>query len=185
MVNGIISEPHGSWQNCRDDISNCTPDQPNAVQGFREDFIKALGGGAELSIKRNVHRLKRESLEEAVRRETWEETGIEVGEALSHSLNRDSSQVLRIFDKGAQAMQSVRNSRLELENSTAVGETILSSIQGQRECLKSAHRKALDMLNTVGMLNFVLRLIERCAEHSGDDMKKIFSIAIYIHNLVI
>ncbi|XP_020967751.1 uncharacterized protein LOC110266980 [Arachis ipaensis] len=29
-----IAEPHGSWQNCRDDISNCTPDQPNAVQGL-------------------------------------------------------------------------------------------------------------------------------------------------------
>ncbi|RYQ85460.1 hypothetical protein Ahy_B10g105023 [Arachis hypogaea] len=82
-------------------------------------------------------------------------------------------------------MQSVRNSRLELENSTALGKTILSSIHGQRERLKSAHQKALDMLNTVGMLNFVLRLIERCAEHSGDDIKKIFSIAIYIHNLVI
>ncbi|XP_057761882.1 membrin-11-like [Arachis stenosperma] len=75
--------------------------------------------------------------------------------------NGDSSHVLRIFDEEAQAMQSVRNSRLELQNSTALGETILSSIHGQRERLKSAHRKALDVLNTVGMSNSVLRLIER------------------------
>ncbi|XP_016166097.1 membrin-11 isoform X2 [Arachis ipaensis] len=75
--------------------------------------------------------------------------------------NGDSSHVLRIFDEEAQAMQSVRNSRLELQNSTALGETILSSIHGQRERLKSAHRKALDVLNTVGVSNSVLRLIER------------------------
>ncbi|QHN92688.1 uncharacterized protein DS421_17g585990 [Arachis hypogaea] len=96
--------------------------------------------------------------------------------------NGDSSHVLRIFDEAAQAMQSVRNSKLELQNSTALGETTLSSIHGQRKRLKSAHRKALDMLNTVGMPNLVLRLAERCAkqsaEHSGDDMKKTFSIVI-------
>ncbi|XLT40706.1 hypothetical protein HN873_071998, partial [Arachis hypogaea] len=50
--------------------------------------------------------------------------------------NGDSNHVLRIFDEEAQAMQSVRNSRLELENSTALGKTILSSIHGQRERLK-------------------------------------------------
>ncbi|KAL4359155.1 hypothetical protein AHAS_Ahas08G0049100 [Arachis hypogaea] len=37
-----IAEPHGSWQNCRDDISNCTPDQLDAVQGvdWDEDWDK-------------------------------------------------------------------------------------------------------------------------------------------------
>ncbi|XP_020962717.1 membrin-11 isoform X1 [Arachis ipaensis] len=85
----------------------------------------------------------------------------ERAELLGRAQNGDSSHVLRIFDEEAQAMQSVRNSRLELQNSTALGETILSSIHGQRERLKSAHRKALDVLNTVGVSNSVLRLIER------------------------
>ncbi|XP_072086092.1 membrin-11-like [Arachis hypogaea] len=76
-------------------------------------------------------------------------------------LNGDSNHVLRIFDEEAQAMQSVRNSRLELQNSIALGKTILSSIHGQRERLKSARRKAFDVLNIVGMSNSVLRLIER------------------------
>ena len=75
--------------------------------------------------------------------------------------NGDSSHVLRIFDEEAQAMQSVRSSARELENANALGETILSSIHGQRERLKSAQRKALDVLNTVGISNRVLRLIER------------------------
>ncbi|XP_057447382.1 membrin-11-like [Lotus japonicus] len=71
------------------------------------------------------------------------------------------SHVMRIFDEEAQAMQSVRTSARELENANAIGEAILSSIHGQRERLKSAHRKALDILNTVGISNSVLRLIER------------------------
>ncbi|KAI4308137.1 hypothetical protein L6164_031241 [Bauhinia variegata] len=73
----------------------------------------------------------------------------------------DSSHILRIFDEEAQAMQSVRSSSRELESATALGEAIISSIHGQRERLKSAQRKALDVLNTVGISNTVLRLIER------------------------
>ncbi|KAL2329194.1 hypothetical protein Fmac_022621 [Flemingia macrophylla] len=75
--------------------------------------------------------------------------------------NGDNAHVLRIYDEEAQAMQSVRNSSREMENANAIGEAILSSIHGQRERLKSAHRKALDILNTVGISNSVLRLIER------------------------
>ncbi|KAG4924127.1 hypothetical protein JHK87_049667 [Glycine soja] len=75
--------------------------------------------------------------------------------------NGDSAHVLRIYDEEAQALQSVRSSSQELENANALGEAILSSIHGQRERLKSAHRKALDILNTVGISNSVLRLIER------------------------
>ncbi|XP_058743046.1 membrin-11-like [Vicia villosa] len=75
--------------------------------------------------------------------------------------NGDSSHVMRIYDDDAQAIQSVRSSARELENANALGETILSSIHGQRERLKSAQRKALDVLNTVGISNRVLRLIER------------------------
>ncbi|CAL0317515.1 unnamed protein product [Lupinus luteus] len=80
---------------------------------------------------------------------------------LLRRVNGDSSHVLRIFDEEAQAMQSVRTSAHELENANAIGEAILSTIHGQRERLKSAHRKALDVLNTVGISNSVLRLIER------------------------
>ncbi|RZB67217.1 Membrin-11, partial [Glycine soja] len=58
----------------------------------------------------------------------------------------------------------------ELENANAVGEAILSTIHGQRDRLKSAHRKALDVLNTVGISNSVLRLIER--RNSGDQWIK-------------
>nr|GEU54780.1 membrin-11 [Tanacetum cinerariifolium] len=75
--------------------------------------------------------------------------------------NGESSHVLRIFDEEAQAMQSARNSSRMLEEATATGAAILAKYSEQRERLKGAQRKALDVLNTLGLSNSVLRLIER------------------------
>ncbi|XP_065853582.1 membrin-11-like [Euphorbia lathyris] len=75
--------------------------------------------------------------------------------------NGESSHVLRIFDEEAQAMNSVHNSKRMLEESLSTGSAILSKYSEQRERLKRAQRKALDVLNTVGLSNSVLRLIER------------------------
>ncbi|CAN1132332.1 MEMB11 [Linum perenne] len=75
--------------------------------------------------------------------------------------NGESSHVLRIFDEEAQAMQSVQNSKRMLEDSLSTGTAILMKYSEQRERLKKAQRKALDVLNTVGLSNSVLRLIER------------------------
>ncbi|OAY41894.1 membrin-11 [Manihot esculenta] len=75
--------------------------------------------------------------------------------------NGESSHVLRIFDEEAQAMQSVQNSKRMLQESLSTGAAILSKYSEQRERLKNAQRKALDVLNTVGLSNSVLRLIER------------------------
>jgi Golgi SNAP receptor complex protein 2 len=38
---------------------------------------------------------------------------------------------------------------------------IIGSMAGQRERLKATHRKVLDVLNTVGLSDSVLRLVER------------------------
>lgn len=80
------------------------------------------------------------------------------------------SHVLRIFDEEAQARQSVRSSARMLEEASLTGEAILSAMSGSRERLKNAHRKALDVLNTVGLSNSVLRLIER--RHRVDNWVK-------------
>ncbi|CAA2934892.1 membrin-11-like [Olea europaea subsp. europaea] len=75
--------------------------------------------------------------------------------------NGESSHVLRIFDEEAQAMQSVRSSSRMLEETYATGVAILSKYSEQRDRLKRAQRKALDVLNTLGLSNSVMRLIER------------------------
>ncbi|KAL8147459.1 membrin-11-like [Apium graveolens] len=81
--------------------------------------------------------------------------------ALLGRANGESSHVLRIFDEEAQAMQSARNSSRMLEEANATGVAILSKYAEQRDRLKKAQRKALDVLNTLGLSNSVLRLIER------------------------
>ncbi|KAL1209908.1 Membrin-11 [Cardamine amara subsp. amara] len=73
----------------------------------------------------------------------------------------EGAYILQIFDEEAQAMNSVKNSKRMLEDSFSSGVAILSKYAEQRDRLKSAQRKALDVLNTVGLSNSVLRLIER------------------------
>ncbi|KAF3323044.1 membrin-11-like protein [Carex littledalei] len=80
---------------------------------------------------------------------------------LLESANGESSHILRIFDDEAQAMQSARNSSIMLEEAYATGVAVLSKYADQRDRLKRAQRKALDVLNTVGLSNSVLKLIER------------------------
>ncbi|RZC43742.1 hypothetical protein C5167_036693 [Papaver somniferum] len=75
--------------------------------------------------------------------------------------NRDSAHVMRIFDDDSRAMQSARNSSLMLEDAYSTGVAILSKYAEQRDRLKRAQRKALDILNTVGLSNSVLKLVER------------------------
>ncbi|KAM0938688.1 putative GOSR2/Membrin/Bos1 [Dioscorea sansibarensis] len=75
--------------------------------------------------------------------------------------NGESEHVLRIFDDEAQALQSARNSSMMLEDAYATGVAVLSKYAEQRDRLKRAQRKALDILNTVGLSNSVLKLIER------------------------
>ncbi|KAL9262444.1 Membrin-11-like protein [Drosera capensis] len=76
-------------------------------------------------------------------------------------VNGESDHVLRIFDEEAQALQSARNSARMMDEAYSTGVAILSNFSAQRERMKSAQRKALDILNTVGLSNSVLRLIEK------------------------
>ncbi|XP_010248212.1 PREDICTED: membrin-11-like [Nelumbo nucifera] len=75
--------------------------------------------------------------------------------------NGESAHVLRIFDDEAQAMKSAHNSSRMLEEAYFTGVAILSKYAEQRDHLKRAQRKALDILNTVGLSNTVLKLVER------------------------
>lgn len=75
--------------------------------------------------------------------------------------NGESSHVLRIYDDEAQAMEKVKSSSRMLEDAYATGVAILSKYSEQRDHLKRAQRKALDVLNRLGLSNSVLRLIER------------------------
>ncbi|KAK9825436.1 hypothetical protein WJX81_007409 [Elliptochloris bilobata] len=64
-------------------------------------------------------------------------------------------------DEEAQAASFVASSRRALEEAFETGSAALASMSGQRERLKSAQRKALDLLNSIGLSDSVLRMIDR------------------------
>lgn len=73
----------------------------------------------------------------------------------------DGAQVLQVYDEEAQSMQSVRNSSRLLDDAFSTGTAVLAQYAIQRDRLKQAQRKAYDVLNTVGLGNSVMRVIER------------------------
>ncbi|KAG0616219.1 hypothetical protein M758_5G099400 [Ceratodon purpureus] len=73
----------------------------------------------------------------------------------------DGAHILQVHDDEMQALQSAKNSSRMLEDAYATGVAVLGQYAVQRDRLKSAQRKAYDVLNSVGMGNKLLRVIER------------------------
>ncbi|MCO5570488.1 hypothetical protein L7F22_024210 [Adiantum nelumboides] len=73
----------------------------------------------------------------------------------------EGARILQIYDEEMQAMQSAKSSSRMLDDAYATGAAVLVKYAEQRERLKHAQRKALDILNTVGLSNSVLKLVER------------------------
>ena len=64
-------------------------------------------------------------------------------------------------DADLQAKERIRRSKQVAEEAYQTGVSALAAMAQQRDLLKSAHRKVLDVLNTVGMSDSVLRIAER------------------------
>lgn len=66
-------------------------------------------------------------------------------------------------DLGAEvaARRRMEHSKRAAEEAYQTGVGILGAMAGQRDRLKSAHRKVLDVLNSVGLSDSVLRVAER------------------------
>lgn len=73
----------------------------------------------------------------------------------------EGASAKREMDEEAQFMGSIHRSKGYLEEIYQSGSNILVSMAGNRERLKRAHKKVLDVLNTVGLGESILRLIER------------------------
>jgi golgi SNAP receptor complex member 2 len=62
--------------------------------------------------------------------------------------------------------ESLTHSSQEVDNMTMLANSVMSNLHQQREHLKNAHRKALDIFNTLGLSRSILQMIER--RTSGD-----------------
>lgn len=73
----------------------------------------------------------------------------------------DGAIILQVHDDEMRAVQSAKNSSRMLDDAYATGVAVLAQYAVQRDRLKSAQRKAYDVLNTVGLGNTMMRVIER------------------------
>jgi Golgi SNAP receptor complex protein 2 len=65
------------------------------------------------------------------------------------------------FDIEAEGRERVHRSKQVAEEAYQTGVSVLGAMSQQRDRLKSAHRKVLDVLNTIGLSDSVLRIAER------------------------
>ncbi|KAI5673093.1 hypothetical protein M9H77_13457 [Catharanthus roseus] len=132
---------------------------PDVSEAVKSDITEII------SLCSNMDRLWR-SIPAMSQRDLWKrkvEQVAEEADALKDSLDKYFLRNQRriIFDDEAQAMQSVQSSSRMLDEAYATGVAVLSKYSEQRDHLKGAQRKALDVLNRSGLSNSVLRLIEK------------------------
>jgi golgi SNAP receptor complex member 2 len=72
-----------------------------------------------------------------------------------------NSNIIAEMDADAVAKRRVDNSRRVLEEAYETGVGVLGAMSGNRERLKATHRKVLDVLNSTGLGDSLLRLIEK------------------------
>ena len=68
-----------------------------------------------------------------------------------------------LVDAELQHHQSMNGAHRNMDDILSTGSGILSSLRTQRVTLKGAHKKMLDVANTLGLSNTVIRLIDRRA----------------------
>ncbi|XP_064488684.1 Golgi SNAP receptor complex member 2-like [Ornithodoros turicata] len=83
-------------------------------------------------------------------------------ELLSRKFSPNSNQDTSIFiDQSLQFHSRATDANRQMDDLISHGGNVLTNLKEQRGTLKGAHRKMLDVVNTLGMSNTVMRLIEK------------------------
>lgn len=83
-------------------------------------------------------------------------------ELLSKNFATNDSRDTAIYiDESLQFHSRAQSANRNVDDLIGSGSSILTSLREQRTTLKGAHRKILDVANTLGMSNTVMRMIER------------------------
>ncbi|KAG8188188.1 hypothetical protein JTE90_019466 [Oedothorax gibbosus] len=78
------------------------------------------------------------------------------------STNRDQNTTIMI-DHALQHNTSLQGAHRGVDDLLGQGASVLGNLREQRSTLKGAHKKILDIANTLGLSNTVMRLIEKRA----------------------
>ena len=74
------------------------------------------------------------------------------------------SETSIMIDKALEHQNKLHDTNRYMDDLLGQGSSILENLRDQRSTLKGAQKKILDMMNTLGMSNTVIRLIEKRAE---------------------
>lgn len=82
-------------------------------------------------------------------------------ELLSKKFTPNDQATSIMIDHALQHHNSLQNAHRGMDELLMTGTSALGNLRDQRQTLKGAHRKILDIANTLGMSNTVMRLIEK------------------------
>lgn len=80
---------------------------------------------------------------------------------LSRSFAPNDSDTSIMIDHALQHNQQLHNANRGMDELLSTGSNVITNLREQRVTLKGAQKKILDIANTLGLSNTVLRLIER------------------------
>ena len=80
---------------------------------------------------------------------------------LNRRFTANSTELHIDIDHSLQHHNSMMNAHRGVDDMIASGSNILGSLRSQRDTLKSAHKRILDMGQTLGLSNDTMRMIER------------------------
>ncbi|KAG7304457.1 hypothetical protein JYU34_011401 [Plutella xylostella] len=93
------------------------------------------------------------------RRQRREQEKSERDQLLSRRFGHDHTEIT--VDYLAQEQNSLQNSHRNVDDMLSTGSNILTTLRYNRDTLKGAHRRMIDLANTLGLSNATISLIER------------------------
>ncbi|XP_066982629.1 Golgi SNAP receptor complex member 2 [Macrobrachium rosenbergii] len=134
-----------------DILINKEPPTRRANAKYRVDQLKYDFQHVENSFRMLQHR-RQVRLHEAEERDAL----------LSRKFTTNDQQETSIFlDHELQHHDKLMNANRDVDDLLGVGTSVLQGIRDQGKTLKGAHKRVLDLANTLGLSNTVMRMIER------------------------
>lgn len=109
-----------------------------------------------------------------------EQAAYEREQLLSRRFQPNSEEITINLDYAVQQQNSLQRANTGVDEMLHTGQNALESLRSQRITLKGAHRKIVDMANTLGLSTHTMKLIEKRASED-----KIILIAGMIITLVL
>lgn len=133
-----------------DIMANKEPPHRRTTARVQVDQIKYDCRHYEASLRNVQHR--RQAREQEMR---------DREELLSKTFSANDRDTSILIDQALQQHTSLQNAHRSVDELIGSGVGVLENLRDQRTTLKGAHKKILDIANTLGLSNTVMRLIEK------------------------